>query len=198
MSAPVSPAGTLVLVVGPSGAGKDTLLAIARDAFASDPRFRFVRRVITRPSGGGEDSAFMTEEEFSRRAAEGAFALHWQAHGLSYGLPAVIGDWLAEGCVVIANGSRAMLPEARGKYPQLKIVSITAPPAVLAERLRGRGREARDAVAERVQRAADFDIAGSDVVEIDNSGNAEDAAAAFVGVLKVSVLDGAAMEGGAP
>jgi len=40
----------LVLVVGPSGAGKDSLLKAAREEFRGDPRIGFARRVITRPA----------------------------------------------------------------------------------------------------------------------------------------------------
>ena len=79
--------GAFVVVVGPSGAGKDTLLAHARTALAADPHFVFVRRVVTRPPGPFEDHDTMSETEFARREAEGAFALSWRAHGLLYGVP---------------------------------------------------------------------------------------------------------------
>ena len=75
----------LVLVVGPSGAGKDSLLNAARAAFADDPRIHFVRRVITRPADpGGEDHEPVNEAGFAARS----FALSWSAHGLSDGIPA--------------------------------------------------------------------------------------------------------------
>ncbi len=138
----------LVLVVGPSGAGKDTLLDAARRTLAGDRRFRFVRRVITRPAGsGGEDHEAVTEAEFAARD----FALHWQAHGLRYGIPADIGDDLASGVVVVANVSRAVIADAATRYP-VRVIEVTAPPQLLAERLAARGRETAADIAARLAR----------------------------------------------
>src|SRR5258708_1339198 len=125
----------LVLVVGPSGAGKDTLLEAARRALADDPRFRFVRRVITRPAdAGGEAHEAVTEEEFARRA----FALQWQAHGLHYGIPAetIVGGPV----VVVANVSRTVVADAARRFPT-RVIEVTAPVEVLAARLAARARE---------------------------------------------------------
>lgn len=116
--------GHLVLVVGPSGAGKDTLIDHARSRLQSDPGFRFVRRIITRPTSIGEDHEPATAAAFETLAASNAFALHWRAHGLSYRLPIIVNDWIAEGCTVVANGSRAILPEARSR---LTMVSSNLP-----------------------------------------------------------------------
>ncbi|MBX9701143.1 MAG: phosphonate metabolism protein/1,5-bisphosphokinase (PRPP-forming) PhnN, partial [Acetobacteraceae bacterium] len=124
--------GRLVAVVGPSGAGKDTLLAGARAALAGDASVRFVRRAITRPANaGGEDHRALTEAEFAAELAAGGFALHWEAHGLRYGIPRGIKTDLAAGRVVVANLSRAVLAEAEARYPLL-VLEVTAPPAVLA------------------------------------------------------------------
>src|ERR1700710_2610294 len=96
----------LVLVVGPSGAGKDTLLGIARAALAHNPKIRFVRRVITRPDdAGGEDHEAISETDSAARS----FALQWQAHDLHYGIPADITDDLAQGHAVVANVSRGVI-----------------------------------------------------------------------------------------
>ena len=57
--------GVLVLVVGPSGAGKDTLMDAARAGLAADPRYRFARRLITRPAmAGAEDHDSCDEAGF--------------------------------------------------------------------------------------------------------------------------------------
>jgi phosphonate metabolism protein PhnN/1,5-bisphosphokinase (PRPP-forming) len=93
----------LILVVGPSGAGKDTLLTAAREALRQDARFHFAQRVITRPTdAGGEEHQAITEQEFAARD----FALQWQAHGLRYGIPA---DVIDSRDVVVANVSRTVV-----------------------------------------------------------------------------------------
>jgi phosphonate metabolism protein PhnN/1,5-bisphosphokinase (PRPP-forming) len=139
----------LVLVVGPSGAGKDTLLNAARRALAGDSRFRFVRRVITRPAdAGGEDHEPVTEAAFMARE----FALSWQAHGLRYGIPAEGADDVASGIVVVANVSRGVIADAAARFP-VRVIEVTAPAQVLAERLAMRGRESASDVAARLARS---------------------------------------------
>ncbi len=135
----------LILVVGPSGAGKDTLLNAAQQALSDDPRFHFVRRVITRPAdAGGEAHEAVTPQEFAARA----FALQWHAHGLSYGISA---DAIQHAPVVVANVSRTIITEAARRYP-VQVIEVTAPQDVLAERLASRGRETAADVSARLAR----------------------------------------------
>lgn len=138
----------IAAVVGPSGAGKDTLIAAAR---ALDPRLRLVRRTITRPdTAGGEDFEGVAPETFAAMRAAGRFALDWQAHGLCYGIPR---DQLEGPGPAIFNGSRAALPMAIQRLPGLRVVLITAPVALLAQRLAARGREDAAQIAGRLRRA---------------------------------------------
>ncbi|MEM9765233.1 MAG: phosphonate metabolism protein/1,5-bisphosphokinase (PRPP-forming) PhnN [Pseudomonadota bacterium] len=146
--------GRLVLVVGPSGAGKDTLLDLAHAALSGRPGLRFARRSITRPAdAGGENHVALSEATFEARVAEGAFFAHWQAHGLRYGLPAAIADWLAAGETVVANGSRAAAPAIAAQCEVLEIVIVDASPEVIAQRLAGRGRESAAEIEARRARA---------------------------------------------
>jgi ribose 1,5-bisphosphokinase len=176
--------GRLVVVVGPSGAGKDTLMAFAAERMRDRADVVFVRRVITRDgNAGGEDHDAVSEEEFLRRAHSGRFAVSWQAHGLSYGIPAETLQQIAEGRVVVANGSRSALPHFKSAFPSMTVVNVTARPEVLAARLEARGRESREEILRRLQRSTPTRLDDYDVVTIDNSGSIEDAGEAMVDAL---------------
>ena len=136
-------------IVGPSGAGKDTLID---GALRLRPDLRLIRRVITRPTGaGGEDFEGVTEADFASRRDRGDFALHWQAHGLNYGIPKAQLEGPGD---VIFNGSRAALPEAAQVFPDLRVILVTAPDAILAARLAARGRESEADIRQRISRAS--------------------------------------------
>jgi phosphonate metabolism protein PhnN/1,5-bisphosphokinase (PRPP-forming) len=177
-------AGTLVLVVGPSGAGKDTLIGAARRALADDPRFVFPRRAVTRAANAQlEDHESIAPADFHRQRQRGAYALDGDAHGLSYGIPVAIEAALAAGRVVVANVSRRVIPRALEKYPAVVVIAVSTAPEVLAARLAARGREGDAEVAMRLQRTAPALPAGTPVVEIDNSGSLDRGVTAFVAAL---------------
>ncbi|MHA7876564.1 phosphonate metabolism protein/1,5-bisphosphokinase (PRPP-forming) PhnN [Roseivivax sp.] len=160
--------GRLIAVVGPSGVGKDSVMA---GLAAAEPRFRLVRRVITREAGlGGEDFEPVSEETFTDRQAAGAFCLSWRAHGLAYGIPAATRAEVASGEIRLANLSRRVLPEAATCFPGLEVLHITARPETLARRLAGRGRESLEEIAARQARAALPLPEGLPVTEIANDG----------------------------
>jgi ribose 1,5-bisphosphokinase len=173
--------GHLVLVVGPSGSGKDTLLAAAAHNLSGDPRFRFVRRVITRVSGI-EDNEAIGEAAFAARKAAGDFALSWEAHGLHYGIPADIVSDLRAGSIIVANVSRAVVAEAAERFP-VTVLLITAPAALRAERLARRGREGAAAVLDRLGRIVPPLPAHIEMRTIINDGTIEEGAEALRGCL---------------
>ena len=176
--------GALVLVVGPSGAGKDTLIAAAKAALAGDARFVFPRRVVTRTAMAElEDHDTVEPHEFQRLKLTGAYALDWEAHGLSYGVPAAIDAALAAGQVVVVNTSRRVIERAMEKYPRCFVLVVTARPEIRAARLAGRGRETAADVAARLAREGAPVPAGIAAQEIDNSGALADGIAGFVSAL---------------
>jgi ribose 1,5-bisphosphokinase len=173
--------GRLILVVGPSGAGKDTLLGLARSAFANDGRIVFQRRVVTREASSSEDNDEMSPETFRQARMRGDFAVHWEAHGHCYGLPRAVDDEIGAGRTVVANVSRAVVDGMRRAYADVTVVSVTAPPEVLAERLAARARGSDGLIADRLGRAVDD--AAPDVT-IANVGDVEHHAGELVRVIR--------------
>lgn len=176
--------GRLVVVVGPSGVGKDSLLAGAREVLGRDAGIRFPRRVVTRaPDLGGEDYIALDEAAFLTERERGAYALSWSAHGLHYGVPRAIEDELRAGIQVVVNVSRAILPDLRLRYANRLIIGVTASPGILRQRLEVRGRESPADIVQRLARAAAFDLAGGDVAILANDGPLEQGVAQLVTLL---------------
>lgn len=175
--------GRLVLVVGPSGAGKDTLINLARNACAGDPDIVFPRRVVTRQASAFEDNEEMNAVAFSKALADGCFALHWEAHGHSYALPRAIDDDIGAGRAVVVNVSRGVIDVLRRRYANVIVVAITAPPAILAARLAGRGRSSDADLGKRLNRVIDGAEPVPDVTIV-NVGDAAEHAAVLTQIIK--------------
>jgi ribose 1,5-bisphosphokinase len=173
--------GRLILVVGPSGAGKDTLLGIARTTCAEDANIVFPRRVVTREASSAEDNAQLSPDDFRQALVRGDFAMHWEAHGHSYGLPRAIDDDVRAGRSVVVNASRTVIDAARRAYANVAVIAITAPPEVLAERLKMRARSSDGKVEQRLGRAVD--TAAPDVTIL-NVGRPEDHARRLVRAIR--------------
>ena len=175
--------GRLVCVMGPSGAGKDTLIAYVRERI--DPAaIAIAHRYITRPaSAGGENHVALSEAEFAARRDLGLFALSWESHGQSYAIGSEINLWLAHGLIVLANTARGAWAEAARRYPATAGVLVTTSPEILAERLAERGREDKAAIAERLKR--EVTVPDDPAIQrIDNSGALEAAGEKLLQLLR--------------
>ncbi len=169
--------GQLILVVGPSGVGKDSLIDAARLCLENNPHVFFPRRYITRSStAGGENHIEVSLEQFEEMRNDQAFCLYWGAHELFYGIPGSIRLRLEKGQNVIVNGSRSVIRQARRQFKNLLIASITANEDCLRDRLTQRARETQSQIEARIRRSNTFTVKGDDVVEIDNSGSLTTAA----------------------
>lgn len=165
--------GRLVYVVGPSGSGKDSVLAWVRASMPRGAAVAFAKRTITRAAdAGGEAHIAVTPEEFEAQRARGEFAMHWGANGNRYGIGQEIHDWLSAGMTVVVSGSREHLPEALAKFPRMEVAHITASAEVLRRRLARRGRESAMEISQRLARAREFALpAGVRGFEVDNDGD---------------------------
>lgn len=175
--------GRLILVVGPSGAGKDTLLGLAKAACADDPGIIFPRRLITREASASEDNEQVSVGAFQQAVADGGYAMHWDAHGHHYALPLAINHDISAGRTVVANVSRTVIATARRNYVHTVVVAITAPPDVLAARLATRARASDGSLDRRLARAVDEVTAVPDFTIV-NSGSAADHARQLVRIIR--------------
>lgn len=176
----------LLYVMGPSGAGKDSLLAWLRARLPPALPLHWARRTINRAAeAGGEAHESVDAASFERLRDAQAFGLHWAAHELLYGVrhqelaPLQAGRW------VLLNGSRAYLPEAQLQYPELTVLHITASAEVLQQRLLARGRESADTVVQRVRRAGAYRPAAVErLIEVRNDGTLDAAGAQLLQALQ--------------
>ena len=175
--------GRLVLVVGPSGAGKDTLLGLAKAACADDRNIAFPRRLITREASASEDNEEVSIGTFQAALTRGAYAMHWEAHGHCYALSRAIDDEIRAGRTIVANVSRTVIGAMRGAYADVVVVLITAPPNVLAERIAMRARSSDGTVENRLRRTVEDASSAADVTIV-NTGSAEYHARQLVRVIK--------------
>ncbi|MBO6807985.1 phosphonate metabolism protein/1,5-bisphosphokinase (PRPP-forming) PhnN [Thalassospira sp.] len=180
--------GLLVLVVGPSGVGKDTLLDAARERLAQDKQFCFPRRCITRPAGTvGEIHIPVRPEDFGQMARQGAFLLSWKAHDLGYGIPRHVLEEVEAGKTVIVNVSRSVIDDACELVGQknVRVVNIRASAAALRKRLEARGREDALDIERRLARASAYQVDGDYVVHVDNDADLETGILRFIRALEL-------------
>lgn len=171
-----------MLVVGPSGAGKDAFLESAKLAFANDKRFVFARRIVTR-AAMAEDHDSLDTSAFDEAEQSGAYLLSWRAHDLGYGLPAELRDELKGGRIVVANVSRGVILQAEALGYPVYVLHVTADPVILAARLAKRGRESMAEVRARLGRISPLEYRDAHLIEIRNEGTLEHGAGLFINAL---------------
>jgi ribose 1,5-bisphosphokinase len=174
--------GRLLYIVGASGVGKDSVLNWVKAHLPKDAHVHFCKRAITRPANAGaETHESLTTQEFASALNHGEFAMHWQAHGLDYGIRNTIHDQLAMGTTVVVSGSRAYLPTLYQRFPSAEIIQIVANPQILRARLEARAREDAKAIDERLARAAAFVVPSNlSIHQISNDGAIEVAGQALL------------------
>ena len=173
--------GTLILVVGNSGSGKDSIINGASEEYPLDlKKVYIVKRYITRPPSENEDNYFISTEEFNEMSKQGKFALQWHIYGLNYGVPIEIEKWLKKGHPVIVNVSRIIINDTRKKYENVKVVFIEVPFDITLQRLKNRERESEEGLKERIERARNNQKFPEADFVVDNSGELDEAISQFL------------------
>ncbi len=183
----------LIYVVGPSGAGKDSVLSWLREHTPASAPVYWARRTINRSaSNDPRDEAHesVASPDFERLVGDAAFAMQWEANTHQYGIRQSELRYLNDPMFsVMVNGSRAHLPIAAHDYPGLTVLHITADAAVLRERLQRRGRESAEAIEARLKRNIDFSVPnGCTLIEINNTTTLEMAGQQLMDQLRAHAL----------
>ena len=175
----------LLYVVGPSGSGKDSVMAYARSKLAGQPMVQFAHRYITRPANSGsENHIALSKEEFNARVQAGLFAMYWHSHGNSYAIGTEINQWLSKGITVVVNGSREYLPQAIQNYPELLPVTIEVERDVLKARLMQRARESETEIDARISRNMLLQFSHPKGIALSNNGLLEEAGSALISLIE--------------
>ena len=176
--------GRLIVVVGPSGVGKDTIIDGAKQACAGNPAIVFPRRIVTRAASAAEDHDTLDEAAFERAVQDGGLAFWWQAHGLKYGIPAQVDGDIRTGRKVVCNVSRAIVDDLRARYAKVEAVLVTAPADLLAARLAGRARGSDGPLEQRLKRSDAFAGFRADRT-INNDGTPDEAVRRLLDVIEI-------------
>ncbi|MBC8210616.1 MAG: ribose 1,5-bisphosphokinase [Gammaproteobacteria bacterium] len=178
----------LYFLVGPSGAGKDTLLRELKKNQYAETQPLVAHRYITRdPREGDENHVELCPFDFNRRLEAGLFLFNWESHGYQYAIGREVKKWVKSGHNVIINGSREYFPVAREILPALVPIWISVSEQILRQRLISRGRETAEQIEQRILRNRQLEsLRPKHCVLINNDQSIEDCVGQIIALTEMS------------
>lgn len=180
--------GTLLVVSGPAGSGKGTVLGIL---LQNAEKYVYSVSATTRSPRPGEVDGkhyfFLTKEKFLSLVASDSFLEHAEYVGNYYGtLRSFVEEKLEEGKNVILEIEVQGALQIREKMPEAMLIFLCPPDyATLESRLRGRGTETDEVIKKRLATALEeIQIAaGYDYLVVNEDGRSADCAAQIDGIV---------------
>jgi ribose 1,5-bisphosphokinase len=165
----------LFLVIGNSGAGKDTVIKAVLEKYPPQKKtLKVPRRVVTRKISLTEDFESVDVDTFLKLKEEDELILDWASYDHYYGIRREINEWMKSGHPVMVNVSRNIIESARERFPKVKVIFIRVPLDITADRIIERGRESYEEVLDRVVRAQNLqDFHNADLI-VENVGKIEE------------------------
>ncbi|CAD7289338.1 AAA family ATPase [Campylobacter suis] len=169
----------IILIVGASGVGKDSLIKGAKVLLSGYDDISFTRRYITRKPDKNEDNIFATHEEMKELIRANFFISHWSAHENIY---AIAQSFLVQNTNIISV-SRGAIKDFEDRFENVFTIHIKASDEVLLERLLGRGRESKEQIISRIKRSKK-EVVAKRIIEFENVGNLNENIIKFTEILK--------------
>ncbi|WP_044418892.1 AAA family ATPase [Halarcobacter anaerophilus] len=165
----------IILIVGASGVGKDSLLKSLKGKI----NINFVKRYITREPDQNENNYYIDDEAFHRLKKDDFFISTWEAHTNKY---AIAKNQIVDGLNLISI-SRGAIKDFEGKFEYVTTINITIPKEQLFQRLKNRARESDEEIQKRIDRSYTL-IDAKNLIEFDNSKSIEESTQDFINLIQ--------------
>jgi len=172
----------IVLIVGASGVGKDTLLKSSKKDLKN--QCNFIKRYITRKPDKSEKNYYVDDYAFEILKHNSFFVSTWSAHNNYYGIAK---NSIKSGLNIISI-SRAKIDDFEKVFDKVYTIHVSVPKEELKNRLLLRDRESHEEIEARLNRTYKK-IEAKNLIEFDNSKSIDDSKDDFIKLINKIIND---------
>jgi len=172
----------IVLIVGASGVGKDTLLKESKKDLKKN--CNFIKRYITRKPDKSEKNYYVDDYAFELLKHNSFFVSTWSAHGNFYGIAK---NSIKSGLNIISI-SRSKIKDFEKVFDDVYTIHVSVPKEELRNRLLLRDRESGEEIEKRLNRTYKK-IEAKNLIEFDNSKSIKESNSDFLKLVNKIIND---------